>query len=49
MELLGFVNGMKGLMNGELMKIEEQTYKGFRNLGGFDYLGKAEDALRSEE
>lgn len=40
---------MKGLMNDEYMKIDEQTFKGFRNLGGFDYLGKAEDALRSEK
>ena len=40
---------MWGLRNGKTMKIEEQTFKGFRNLGGYDYLGKAEDALRTQK
>jgi pyrophosphate--fructose-6-phosphate 1-phosphotransferase len=29
--------------------IEESTYAPFRNLGGYDYLGKAEDMLRTKE
>ncbi len=31
------------------MVVEEQSFKNFRNLGGYDYLGKAEDALRTPE
>jgi hypothetical protein len=31
------------------MPIEEETFKGFRNLGGYDYLGKTGDAIRTSE
>jgi 6-phosphofructokinase len=47
--LLGFIDGMKGVANNNVMVIDEHTFKYFRNLGGYDYLGKAEDALRTHE
>mmetsp|Transcript_38639 Transcript_38639/g.36996 ORF Transcript_38639/g.36996 Transcript_38639/m.36996 type:complete len:361 (+) Transcript_38639:1220-2302(+) len=48
-KLLGFVNGMKGLLASEVHEIDEASFKLFRNLGGYDYLGKSSDALRSPE
>jgi len=29
------------------MPIEEKTFRTYRNLGGYDYLGKQEDVLRT--
>lgn len=36
-------------MKGNYVVIDEQSYAPFRNLGGYDYLGKTEDMLRTEE
>jgi hypothetical protein len=30
-------------MKGETLEINEETYKPFRNLGGYDYLGRTHD------
>jgi 6-phosphofructokinase len=46
-ELLGFVNGLNGLMNEKIMEINEDTFKPFRNLGGYDYVGRSHDYLRT--
>jgi len=48
-ELLGFVNGMQGLAHVNVMKIEEESFKYYRNMGGYDYLAKSDDALRTHE
>jgi 6-phosphofructokinase len=48
-ELLGFVHGLNGLMNDNIAVIKEETYKPFRNLGGYDYLGRSHDSLRTPE
>lgn len=49
MKLLGFVNGMKGVANEEVCEMTEDSFKFFRNLGGYDYTGKAEDVCRTPE
>lgn len=49
MKLLGFVNGMKGVTTEEVFEMTEESFKNFRNLGGYDYIGKAEDVCRSAE
>jgi 6-phosphofructokinase len=48
-ELVGFINGLDGLFKEKIMPIEESTFKAFRNLGGYDYLGKSGDMLRTED
>ena len=48
-ELYGMVNGLSGLMRGETVKITEESFKSFRNLGGYDYLGRSHDFLRTSE
>jgi 6-phosphofructokinase len=47
--LIGFINGVDGLYNEKFIKLENESYKNFRNLGGYDYIGRAADSLRSEE
>lgn len=34
-------------MNEETMVINEETFKPFRNLGGYDYIGRSHDYLRT--
>lgn len=48
-QLYGFVNGIVGIMNNQYVEIKEETYKPFRNLGGYDYLGRSLDILRTPE
>jgi len=45
---MGFVNGLNGLMKDETMQIDEETFHPFRNLGGYDFLGRSHDYLRSD-
>lgn len=40
---------MKGLNNENFLTIEESSFKYYRNLGGYDYLGKSTDAIRTQE
>jgi hypothetical protein len=47
--LIGFINGLKGLMNEHIVEINEESFKPFRNLGGYDYLGRSHDFLRSQK
>lgn len=46
-ELVGFVNGLEGLLNEHIAAIDEETFKPFRNLGGYDYLSRSHDYLRT--
>jgi len=34
-------------MEENIVEIDEETFKPFRNLGGYDYLGRSHDYLRS--
>lgn len=35
-------------MNEEVMEITEETFNPFNNLGGYDYLGRSHDYLRTQ-
>lgn len=48
-QLIGFIHGLNGLMNNQTIEINEETFKPFRNLGGYDYLGRSHDQLRTDE
>lgn len=45
-QLLGFLNGTKGLLEGSHIQITEENYKWFRNQGGYHMLGRSADKLR---
>ena len=47
-KLYGFINGLTGLMEEHIVEIDEESFKPFRNLGGYDYLGRSHDYLRGE-
>lgn len=47
MKLYGIVDGINGLMEGKTIEITEETFIPFRNLGGYDYLGRSHDILRT--
>jgi len=34
-------------MNEEIIEITEESFKPYRNLGGYDYLGRSHDYLRT--
>ena len=40
---------MKGVNSEEVFEMSEDSFKNFRNLGGYDYIGKAEDVCRTPE
>jgi hypothetical protein len=46
-KLYGFINGLAGLMDEHIVEIDEESFKPFRNLGGYDYLGRSHDYLRT--
>lgn len=48
-ELVGFINGVEGLMNEKYVKMTRETFKNYVNLGGIDYIGRGPDQLRSSE
>jgi 6-phosphofructokinase len=48
-ELLGFANGTKGLADLHMIDIREETFRTYRNTGGYDYLAKTADAIRTKE
>jgi len=46
--LIGFVNGIEGLLNDQILTISEESFAPYRNLGGFDYLGRSSERLPRE-
>ena len=48
MELVGYINGADGILAQNLLKITEESFAPYRNLGGYDYLGKSKDHLSEE-
>jgi len=37
-KLIGFINGLKGLMNEDVVEINEESFKPFRKLGVFFHI-----------
>jgi 6-phosphofructokinase len=40
-QLVGYINGVDGIVNDKLQIITEESYAPYRNLGGCDYLGRS--------
>lgn len=47
--LIGFLFGTLGLFKGDHIEITEDNFKLFKNHGGYDYLGRSVDKIRSKE
>ena len=45
--LIGFLGGTQGLFEQNYVEIEEEYFKLFRNQGGFNFLGRTSDKIRS--
>ena len=43
--LFGYVNGIAGVKSDSLLDITEESYAPYRNLGGYDYLGRSKAML----
>ena len=43
--LFGFVNGIAGVKSDTLLDITEESFAPYRNLGGYDYLGRSKAML----
>jgi len=48
-ELIGFKDGVRGLIESRYIPILRETYANFNNLGGYDYLGRGADSLRIKQ
>jgi len=48
-ELIGFINGIDGLLNNEFVPMTRETFKNFVNLGGIDYIGRGFQQIRDNE
>jgi diphosphate--fructose-6-phosphate 1-phosphotransferase len=40
---------VKGLLSQDYVVINREAYANFNNLGGYDYLGRGADSLRTKE
>jgi len=47
--LIGFRNGTLGMFQGDHIEISEENFSLYRNHGGYDYLGRSVDRIRSNE
>ncbi len=48
-ELLGFLDGPKGLMTGAYKVVDDALIDSYRNTGGFDLLGSGRDKIEKPE
>lgn len=48
-KIIGFRGGNEGLLNNDSFEIKEEEFARFRNSGGFEFLGRTDEALRKPE
>ena len=48
-ELIGFINGVDGLMKDQFEVMTRENFANYVNLGGYDYIGRGADELRTDE
>ena len=48
-ELIGFINGVDGLMANDYEVMTRENFANFVNLGGYDYIGRGADEIRTPE
>jgi len=47
-ELIGFINGVDGLLTDQYEVMNRENFKLYVNLGGYDYIGRGKDELRTD-
>ena len=45
--LVGYQGGVQGIMDDNVVPITEESFAPYRNLGGYDYLGKSSERLEA--
>jgi len=48
-EILGFINGVRGFLEGKYIDVTREKFAPFNNLGGYDFLGRSIDMLRKPD
>jgi 6-phosphofructokinase 1 len=48
-ELVGFIEGVTGLVKGDYVSMTRESFKNYVNLGGIDYIGRGPDELRTNQ
>lgn len=48
-QIVGYVNGVLGIENDKLVTITEDSFAPYRNLGGYDYLGRSSESLNPSQ
>jgi len=48
-ELIGFINGVEGLVKNQHVTMTKESFKNYKNLGGIDYIGRGPEELRTQE
>lgn len=48
-ELIGFINGVLGILNEDYIIMTRESFKNHYNLGGIDYIGRGPDQLRTKD
>jgi diphosphate--fructose-6-phosphate 1-phosphotransferase len=46
--IIGFINGVEGLLSENYRELKAEDYQHFRNLGGIDVIGRGKDELRNK-
>lgn len=46
---MGYINGVDGLRDDKILTITEESFAPYRNLGGYDYLGRSQERLTSDD
>jgi hypothetical protein len=48
-QLVGYINGVVGMENDKIHTITEESFAPYRNLGGYDYLGRSSENLEPNQ
>ena len=48
-QIVGFLNGVIGMEQDKLVTITEDSFAPYRNLGGYDYLGRSSESLEPSQ
>jgi len=48
-ELIGFINGVDGLMANDYEVMTKENFANYINLGGYDYIGRGADEIRTPQ
>jgi len=47
--IVGFMGGVEGLLVSDAIELTAESFQNYNNLGGYDYIGRGKDALRTQQ